>query len=169
MAEDRQHSEYTDLAGVYLDDAELERVLDETMECVLNWTTKDGWPVGMVHGFVADASQHLWMTCAAVRKRVTAIERDDRVSVVVNAPEQAMGAGRSAVFKGHCAIHRPGDPSFAQTSAWFYPALAAKAYPGDEAVQAGFVRFLDSPERVILEVTPTWRLTYDGRKLSVRE
>lgn len=168
MSEARTHSDYADLAGVYLDDDVLARVLDETMECVLNWATRDGWPIGMVHGFVADESRHLWMTCAAVRKRVTAIERDDRVSVVVNAPETTMGAGRSAVFKGHCTIHRPTDATFGETAGWFYPALAAKAYPGDEVVQAGFVEFLDSPDRVILEVAPTWQLTYDGRKLSVR-
>ena len=128
MVEERQHTAYADLAGVYLDDDELARVLAETMECVLNWTTADGWPVGMVHGFVADDRPHLWMTCAAARKRVAAIERDARVSVVVNAPSPVMGAGRSAVFKGRCTIHRPGDDGFADVAAWFYPALAAKAY-----------------------------------------
>lgn len=166
MVEERQHTAYADLAGVYLDDDELARVLAETMECVLNWTTADGWPVGMVHGFVADDRPHLWMTCAAARKRVAAIERDARVSVVVNAPSPVMGAGRSAVFKGRCTIHRPGDDGFADVAAWFYPALAAKAYPASERVQAGFVEFLDSPDRVVLEVAPTWQLTYDGRKLT---
>ena len=37
--------------------------------------------------------------------------------------------------------------------------------PGDEAGQRQFVRFLDSPRRVVLEVEPTQRIGFDGRKM----
>ena len=33
-------------------DEEVDRLMDNSMECVLMWGTKDGWPVGVTHAFV---------------------------------------------------------------------------------------------------------------------
>src|SRR3954468_8851727 len=166
---------YEDLTTFFLDDPDVDALLDAANECVLNWSTRDGWPVGVVHSFVRDDRGRFWLTCARRRKRVSAIKRDDRVSVVVNGTGTAVGSGRTVTFKGHCTVHEPGQPDWDEIKAWFYPALCDRVRPGDAAGQERFGRFLDSPGRVILEVTPTWQLTYDGSKMgratdeSVRE
>lgn len=158
-------SNYEDLTGYYLDDTDLDALLEAANECVLNWSTSDGWPVGVVHSFVRDADGHFWLTCARRRKRVPAIKRDGRVSVVVNGTGSAVGSGRTVTYKGRCQVHEPGDADWAVIKAWFFPALSARVRPGDREAQERFRQFVDSPGRVILEVTPTWKLTYDGSKM----
>lgn len=156
---------YEDLTNYYLDDDDLERLLEATTECILNWSTKDGWPVGVVHAYVRDGDGHIWMTCARKRKRVPAIRRDDRVSVVINSTGSALGGGKTVTYKGRCRIHEPGDAGWDEVKDWFYKALSARVNPTSEQGQRTFYEFLDSPHRVILEVTPTWKLTYDGAKM----
>ena len=48
---------------------------------------------------------------------------------------------------------------------WFYRELSvALRGPDTEAVEY-FIKFLDSPRRVILEIDPTQRIGYDGAKM----
>lgn len=157
-------SDYEDLTSYYLDDDALEQLLDAAGECILNWSTKDGWPVGVVHAYVRDDRGHIWMTCAARRKRVPALRRDNRASVVINGTGAGL-PGKTVTYKGTCVIHEHGAPGWAQTKDWFYRALSARVNPGNPEGAETFYRFLDSPERVIIEFTPTWKLTYDGAKM----
>ena len=157
-------TDYEDLTSYYLDDADLAHLVDTAGECVLNWSTKDGWPVGVVHAYVPGDAGTIWMTCAARRKRVSAIKRDNRVSVVINGTGAGLN-GKTVTYKGTCVIHEHGQPGWEETKEWFYTALSARVSPTSPEFQATFHRFLDSPERVILEVTPTWKLTYDGAKM----
>ena len=53
----------------------------------------------------------------------------------------------------------------AVTKAWFYPALAAAVRPGDPEAAAAFVRHLDSPRRVVLEVVPEGRIGFDSTRM----
>ena len=55
----------------------------------------------------------------------------------------------------------------AETKAWFYPALAERLMTkwGPERVDE-FAHMLDSPRRVIIEITPTLRVGYDGAKMA---
>lgn len=158
-------SDYEDLTSYYLDDDRLDELVNTARECVLNWTTSDGWPVGVIHSFVPGAEGRIWLTCAHRRKRVAAIKRDDRVSVVITSTGTKMGPGKTVTFKGHCRIHEPGQDTFDEVKNWFYPALSARVRPDSEDAQRIFTAFLDSPGRVILEVTPVWKLTYDGEKM----
>ena len=66
-------------------------------------------------------------------------------------------------WKGTCTVH----DDDAELKAWFYLELSAALNPDDPARAAQFQRFLDSPRRVILEVTPTQRIGYDGAKMRV--
>ena len=72
-----------------------------------------------------------------------------------------MARNKTVTYKGTCTV-RDGR----ETMDWFYPALAAVVQPNHTERQALFVKFLDSPRRVILEVTPTQRIGYDGGKMS---
>jgi general stress protein 26 len=142
-----------------LTDQQQEQLLTNASECVLNWSTKDGWPVGVVHSFVWRDGR-AWITCGEHRHRVAAIRRDPRVSVVVSgAATGGRGPGGQITLKGRAVIH-----SDRETKDWFYKALAEKvAGVGTDGAKA-FEKRLDSPLRIILEVIPEKRITFDGAK-----
>ena len=71
------------VSGYPLDDEQLESLLTNAGECALNWSTRDGWPVGVIHAFLWKDGR-FWITCAVHRHRVAAIRRDPRVSVIVS-------------------------------------------------------------------------------------
>jgi nitroimidazol reductase NimA-like FMN-containing flavoprotein (pyridoxamine 5'-phosphate oxidase superfamily) len=142
-------------------DAEVDALLDNANECVLMWSTKDGWPVGVVHAFVWHGGK-IWLTFAAHRHRTAAIRRDNRVSVAVSStgypPGRGAGLPRGAVtFKGYAEILD--DEA---TKAFFYPALSKKLNPDNAAGEEFFNNLLDSPLRVILAITPVKRIMYNA-------
>jgi nitroimidazol reductase NimA-like FMN-containing flavoprotein (pyridoxamine 5'-phosphate oxidase superfamily) len=147
-----------EIVSIYrMNEAQIEQLMTEAKECVLMWSTRDGWPVGVVHSFVWKDGR-VWLTFAVHRHRAAAIRRDNRVSVVVSAvtAEGVMGA---ATLKGRATFHD--DEA---TKAWFYPALAAKLRSDDEKAEEAFRRMLDSPLRVILEIEPVKWISYDAEK-----
>lgn len=158
-------SDYEDLTEYFLDDDQLRETVQTARECVINWSTKDGWPVGVINSYVPSDDGHIWLTCARRRKRVAAIKRDNRVSVVISSLGSEIGGGRTVTFKGTCKVYDHDDPNWEGVKTWFYRALATR-FNSDEESAANFISFLDSPGRVILEVTPTWKLTFDGAKMS---
>jgi hypothetical protein len=101
-----------------------------------------------------------WLTASSQRARVPAVRRDPRVSVVVTSRGSGITTSKSLTYKGRCVVHE--DEA---TKAWFYPALAAAVQPGDAAAAAAFVRHLDSPRRVVLEVVPEGRIGFDSTQM----
>ncbi len=101
------------------------------------------------------------MTASGQRKRVPAIRRDPRVALVISSPGTALGPSKTVSYKGTARVLD--DP---ETKAWFYPALAERLMTkyGPERVRE-FAKMLDSPRRVVIEVTPTLRVGYDGDKM----
>lgn len=151
---------YEEVSIYPLDPEDRERLLALQNECTFIWSTRNGWPVGVVMSYVW-RDGHFWLTASSQRKRVSAVRRDGRVSIVVSSAGTADGAGRTVTAKGRCIVHED-----AETKAWFYPALAERLIPHDARRQAGFVKMLDSPRRVVLEVVPERWITYDGRKMA---
>jgi hypothetical protein len=88
------------------------------------------------------------------------VKADPRVSVVVSSLGSAVEAGKSLTYRGTCTVHDDRE-----TKQWFFEALAARRFPTDEEYRPTFVEKLDSAQRVILEVEPTEKITYDGAKL----
>jgi hypothetical protein len=80
--------------------------------------------------------------------------------VVVTSRGSGITTSKSLTCKGRCVVHE--DES---TKAWFYPALAAAVRPGDPEAAAAFVRHLDSPRRVVLEVVPEGRIGFDSTQM----
>ena len=64
-------------------DEEVDLLMKNAGECVLMWSTKDGWPVGVTHAFVWHEGK-IWVTFTAQRHRASAIRRDNRVSINVS-------------------------------------------------------------------------------------
>lgn len=152
-----------EVVSVYpFSEAQIDRLMTDAKECVLMWGTKDGWAVGVYHSFVWKDGK-IWLTFAAHRHRAAAMRRDPRCSIAVSgvagqSPDCPQG---SITVKGRAEFHED-----AETKDWFYRALAHKAYSDDLQGEENFVLRLDSPLRVIVEVTPEKWITFDSEKSS---
>lgn len=147
-----------EVVSIYgFDESQIDTLMNEASECVLMWSTRDGWPVGVVHAFVWHQGR-VWLTFAAHRHRAAAIRRDNRVSVAVSGVAAKHVAG-TATLKGLATFHEDRE-----TKEWFYQALADKVSGGDPAGSESFYRLLDSPLRIILEIEPVKWITYDAEK-----
>ena len=150
-------------------DERREELLTKARECVFNWTTRDGWAVGVIHAFVWRDGRG-WITCGVHRHRVSAIRRDPRCSLVVSGIAAPDGPNGAITIKGRAIIHDDEE-----TKTWFYPALARGPYgsagangtltPEQEAGAAAFEERLDSPLRVIIEIVPEKWITLDSDKM----
>ena len=149
-------------------DDKREELLSKARECVFNWTTKDGWAVGVVHAFVWHEGR-AWITCGVHRHRVAAIRRDPRCSVVISGMAAPDGPNGAITIKGRAIIHDDEE-----TKRWFYPALARGPYgraggaltEDEEAAAEDFVRRLDSPLRVVIEIVPEKWIMLDSDKMA---
>lgn len=158
MAQTHDH----EIVSIYpFTEEQVSALMENAVEAVLMWSTKDGWPVGVTHAFVW-RDEKLWLTFASHRHRAAAIRRDNRVSVNVSSasyPDGAPGGLPSGAitFKGTGEFFDDDD-----TKAWFYRALAKKVGQGNQQVEDDFYSLLDSPLRTILCVTPVKRIMYNA-------
>lgn len=157
--ESHPEANYEDVTAYDLDDDVEERLLLAHNECTFIWSNQEGWPVGVIMSYVWRTGR-FWLTASSQRARVSAVRRDPRVCVVVTSTGSPLPRNKTITWKGTCTVHDD-----AETKAWFYPELAAALQPDNESAQKSFVRFLDSPRRVILAVEPTQRIGYDGAKM----
>lgn len=152
-------------------DAEREQELVSTGgECTFIWANKAGHPLGVTTAYTA-VDGKIWMTATRERVRVKAIARDGRSAIVITSKGTPMGGGKTVTYKGHTVIHDDHE-----TKLWMYRLLAAgmsAAGQEDEgnAFTQGldpemFVRFLDTPERVVLEFTSEMSIPFDGDKMA---
>ena len=151
---------YEDVTVFDLDADVEEELLLAHNECTFIWANREGWPVGVIMSYIWRDGR-FWLTASSQRARISAVRRDPRVCIVVTSTGSPMPRNKAITWKGTCTVHDDDE-----TKAWFYPALAEALWPGNEAGQAAFVSFLDSPRRVILEVEPTQRIGYDGSKMA---
>ena len=73
----------------------------------------------------------------------------------------SFGGNKSVTAKGRVQIRED-----RATKEWFYPAFALHLQKDPQRAE-GFAAFLDSPIRVVLEVTPEKWITYDGVKMAL--
>ena len=151
---------YEDLTDWGLDEADEEAMLAAQTECTFIWANREGWPVGVIMSFIRRRGR-FWLTASSGRARIAAVRRDPRVCIVITSTgAHGVPDRRTVTYKGICRLHIDAD-----TKAWFYPELAAALHP-DPRRARHFSQFLDSPNRVILEVEPTRRIAFDGAKQS---
>lgn len=158
MAAD-EDGNYEDVTKYTLDESDEAQLMVAQNECTFMWSTKEGWPVGVIMSYVHRHGR-FWLTASSQRARISAVRRDPRVCIAVTSTGSSMGSGKTVTYKGMCTVHDDRE-----TKDWFYPALA-EAFTDDPDRQKQWVSFLDSPRRVILEVEPTKRIAYDGAKMA---
>ncbi len=151
--------DYEDLAGMQLTAAELDDLVSPGGECIFNWTNRDGYPVGVVVAYVWRDGK-FWTTCAARRKRVPALRARPQSGVVINR------GGRTASFRGDSVIHTPDDNDFVELKTWFYRALSRVDDNPNDPYRQSFLKFLDSPHRVIIETEANLVVGFDTAKFA---
>lgn len=152
---------YPNQASMYpLSEEQIDQLMARGWECALNWTTQDGWPVGVMHVFVWHEGR-VWLNFMSHRHRAAAIRRDPRVSVIVSSSSAAQGSPQGqATMKGRVVFHDDDE-----TKHWHYRMLAEKNCPGDKVAQDALIESLDSPLRTVLEIVPEKWITFDLDKL----
>lgn len=150
--------DYTDVSDLGVDARKRSWLYEAQSECVLAWTNSQGWPIGVMHRFVW-YQDRFWVTCTEDRVRVAALRQRPQSCVVVSSEGTWLGSDITTTAKTLATIHDDDE-----TREWFYPALAARRRQ-TAADQAEFLRRLDTPGRVVIELTPLGWITYDGVRL----
>lgn len=149
--------DYEDLTGMQLDEDQISELLAAGGECVFNWTTGEGYPVGVVVAFVFHDGK-FWTTCAASRKRVPALRKRPQSAIVINS------SGKTVSYKGDSIIHAHGDEGFDELKDWFYAKLSRLDEEPEDPYRNSFAKFLDSPHRVIIETEARLVVAFDAAK-----
>lgn len=152
---------YPNQASMYpLWEEQIDQLMTQGWECALNWTTKDGWPVGVMHVFVWHEGR-VWLNFMSHRHRAAAIRRDPRVSIIVSSSSAPPGAPQGqATMKGRVVFHDDDE-----TKRWHYRMLGEKSSPDNKAAQDALFESLDTPLRTVLEIIPEKWITFDMDKL----
>lgn len=156
----RKHIE--DLSQARLDVTGQHELWDAQTESVLTFL-QDGLPTAVVMSYQVDEQGHFWFATVEGRRQVRGVDSDPRVAVVVSNTGTDLPGRRMVALRGEARVHRDRDvvlPTIRR--------LAPRLAPDDPDA---FVRLLDSPHRVVIEVVPTrvtashdsTRLAGDGR------
>ncbi|MCB1690295.1 MAG: hypothetical protein KDI33_17485 [Halioglobus sp.] len=161
---------YDDVKQYRLDPEREQELLATGGECTFIWANKSGHPIGVTTAYVPHGGK-IWMTATRERVRIKAIARDGRSSIVISSKGTPMGGGKTVTYKGHTVIRDDRE-----TKLWMYNLLAGgmasqgEHDKGNEFTSgidpAMFVRFLDTPERIVLEFTPEMSIPFDGDKMA---
>ncbi len=163
-----QSKNYDDVKQYRLDPEREQELINSAGECVFIWANKAGHPIGVITAYVP-VDGKIWMTATKERVRIKAIARDGRSSCVFTSKGTPMGGGKTVTYKGNTVIH---DDE--KTKLWFYNLLAmgmsmakddGNAFTKDLKPEL-FVKFLDTPERIVLEFTPELSIPFDGDKMA---
>lgn len=152
-------------SGFPFSQEQIDLLLSSASECALNWTTQDGWAVGVMHLYVWHEGK-IWLNFMGHRHRAAAIRRDPRVSVIVSSRAAPHGGPQGQVtIKGRATFHDD-DEDIRQ---WHYRMLAAKEVGENRAAIESFVSRLTNPIRAVLEIEPVKWITFDFDKLRAFE
>jgi hypothetical protein len=139
-----------------LSNALREKLLSQAQECVMSWSTSEGWPMAICHLFLWHEGR-IWTTTSGHKARVKALRKRPISCIVVSGEGNDVGGDRSVSIKTRVTIRDD-----RATKNWLFPALAAKMNPDNPELANAFVGLLDSRNRVILEHEPVKFISYDG-------
>ena len=152
-------TDYEDLSDFCLSHTELAGLVGTSGECVFNWTTASGYPMGVVVRYLHRDGK-FFTTSVARRARIRALRSRPQTAIVLN------HGGRSATFKGVSVLYRPGEPGWEAIKSWFFPALAGTDEHPDDPAARRIERYLDNPNQVIVETTADLVLSFDFTRFS---
>lgn len=158
MVEKPGSSDIEDLRGLRMGDGSQAELLAAQTESTVIFHNEDGWPSGVVMTYL-QLEDCFWFTAVERRGHVRGIEKDPRVSVVISNAGTELPGRRMLSIRGTAVIHRDTETKHRMLSAF-----AKRHQPNDPA---SFLRLLDSPNRVVLQIYPTAvAVSHDSTKMA---
>ncbi|MFV8783129.1 hypothetical protein ACNKU7_11950 [Microbulbifer sp. SA54] len=152
---DEHVKNYDDVTIYGLANDREEALLRKQNELTFIWANKEGHPLGVTMSYIWRKGR-IWCTATSQRVRVKALKRDNRCSVVISSAGTDIDVSQSITFKGHAVLHTDQE-----TKDWFYPDFARHTVSPAPTPEL-FVQFLDTDNRVIIEVIPEKTIKFDG-------
>ena len=146
---------YDDVTMYGLTSDREESLLRKQNELTFIWTNKDGHGLGVTMSYIW-RNGRIWCTATRQRARMKALARDNRCSVVISSAGTDIDVSQSITFKGHAILHTDQE-----TKDWFYPDFARHTTSPAPTPDL-FVQFLDTDDRIIIEVIPEKTIKFDG-------
>lgn len=147
-----------DIRSVRLTPDERALLLQRQTECTVVFAREGGWPVGIVMSFM-HVDGRFWLTATDDRRQVTALATDPRMGIVVSNAGSGTRGRQMVSYRGVGVVHRD-----RATLEWFLPLWARRLAPDS---QEAFIRLLDSPRRVVIEMVPTAvQASHDSRRMA---
>lgn len=145
-----------DVSSFTLSDEGLEQLLAAQHQCTVNWTTREGFPMGMPHTFVWSGGR-FWVHTSTKRKRVKALADRPQSGIVVSAIGTSLPSSMASA-RTIATVHH-GDRDLVR---WILPQFwdRARMTPTDKQSEEQLWRLFDTPARVVIEFDPidifTW-------------
>lgn len=147
-----------DMRQARLDTDGLAELADAARECTLVFSTAEGWPAGVTMSHLFHDGD-FWLTAVDGRAHVRAVQRDERVGLVLSNLGTDLPGRRMVRIKGRALLLRD-RPSLDTV----LPLISARLQPGDPD---RMLRLLDSPHRVLIRVRPvSVPQSHDSRKVA---
>ncbi len=88
-----------EMVSVYrMNEAARDELLSVGRECVFNWSTQDGWPMGVIMSYIWKDGR-VWLTAGVHRHRISAVRKRPKVSVVVTSTGTELGPSKTVTIK----------------------------------------------------------------------
>lgn len=146
-----------DLRSLRLDSATQKVLLEAQTECTVIFSNEDGWPSGVIMTYL-HMDGCFWLTTVEGRFQVHGIERDPRVSLVFSNAGTELSGRRMLSIRGTAVFHQD-----TATKQRVLTAFAEHHQPDDPQA---FLRLLDSPKRLVMQVFPTAiAVSHDSTKM----
>ena len=147
------------LEECWLDSDVRDKLLELQNECIFMWVNTAGQPFGVTMSYIwRDGS--FWLTCAKARKRVPAIEKSGYAAIAITSKGTELGTGKTASYRGPCTVHEDKE-----TMIWMFRELSNALRPESKEGAQAFFEHLDTPNRVVLKLTPEYKLDFDSSKM----
>ena len=147
------------LEECWLDDEIREELFRVQNECIFMWVNSAGQPFGVTMSYIW-RNGSFWLTCAKARKRVPAIVKNGYAAITITSKGTDLGTGKTASYRGPCTVHEDEE-----TLKWMLPELANAVRPESAEGAKAFLEHLDTPNRVVLKLTPEYKLDFDSAKM----
>jgi nitroimidazol reductase NimA-like FMN-containing flavoprotein (pyridoxamine 5'-phosphate oxidase superfamily) len=147
-----------DMTQARLDPADLAGLADAAPECTLVFLDDDGWPAGVTMSHLFHEGR-FWLTSVRGRAQVRAVERDERVGLVVSSAGSGLPGRRMVRVRGRAALL---DDRATRDA--MLPLISARLQP---ATPDRMLALLDSPRRVLIRIDPVgYPQSHDSRRVA---
>ncbi|TCK27078.1 nitroimidazol reductase NimA-like FMN-containing flavoprotein (pyridoxamine 5'-phosphate oxidase superfamily) [Pseudonocardia endophytica] len=141
-----------------LDPGDLAELADAAPECTLVFVDDDGWPGGVTMSHLFHEGR-FWLTSVRGRAQVRAVERDERVGLVVSSAGSPLPGRRMVRVRGRAVVL---DDRATRDA--ILPLISARLQPSDPD---RMLALLDSPRRVLIRVDPVaCPQSHDSRRVA---